>query len=145
MGRPDYGAEGVGKKLVVIVLTDQRNGGAQGAADGAAEAAKALGWDVRQLDGQGTVPGRATALTQAIAMKPDGILNAGIDSKEQQPLFEQAAAAGIKIVGWHAGPQAGPDQGIPSVFTNVTTDPDEVADFRGFRGGRETRRARTAA
>ena len=129
---PTSGPKSVGKKLVVIVLTDARNGGAQGAADGAAEAAKALGWEVRQLDGQGTVPGRATALQQAIAMKPAGILNAGIDSKEQAPLFEQAAAAGIKVVGWHAGPKAGPVKDIPSVFTNVTTDPAEVAASAGF-------------
>ena len=130
---PTTGPKGVGKKLIVIVSTDGRNGGAQGAADGAAEAAKALGWEVRALDGQGTVPGRATALTQAIAMKPDGIMNAGIDSKEQLPLFEQAAAAGIKVVGWHAGPAAGPDAAIPSVFTNVTTDPAEVAKSAGLQ------------
>lgn len=129
---PTSGPKAVGKQLVVIVSTDQRNGGAQGAGDGAKEAAKALGWEVRQLDGQGTVPGRATALQQAIAMKPGGILNAGIDSAEQQPLFEEAAAAGIKIVGWHAGPKAGPIDGIPAVFTNVTTDPIEVATAAGF-------------
>jgi ribose transport system substrate-binding protein len=129
---PTTGAKAQGKKLVVIVLTDGRNGGAQGAADGATEAAKALGWEVRSLDGQGTVPGRATALQQAIAMKPNGILNAGIDSKEQLPLFEQAAAAGVKIVGWHAGPKPGPDKDISSVFTNVTTDPAEVAKSAGL-------------
>ena len=54
---PTAGPKAPGKKLIVIVSTDQRNGGAQGAGDGAAEAAKAMGWDVRQLDGQGTVPG----------------------------------------------------------------------------------------
>ena len=129
---PTTGPKGVGKKLIVIVSTDQRNGGAQGAGDGAAEAGKALGWEVRILDGQGTVPGHATALQQAIAMKPDGIMNAGIDSKEQQPLLEQAAAAGIKIVGWHAGATPGPLDGIPSVFTNVTTDPAEVATSAGL-------------
>ena len=83
MGWSTTGPKAQGKKLIAIVSTDQRNGGAQGAGDGAAEAAKALGWDVRQLDGQGTVSGHATALTQAIAMKPNGILNVGIDSKEQ--------------------------------------------------------------
>ena len=129
---PTAGPKAQGKKLIVIVSTDQRNGGAQGAGDGAIEAAKALGWEVRQLDGQGTVPGHATALTQAIAMKPAGILNVGIDSKEQQPILEQAAAAGIKIVGWHAGPNAGAIEGIPQVFTNVTTDPIEVATSAGL-------------
>ena len=129
---PTTGPKNVGKKLIVIVSTDQRNGGAQGAGDGAAEAAKALGWEVRSLDGQGTVPGHATAITQAIAMKPDGILNVGIDSKEQAPLLEQAAADGIKIVGWHAGPAAGPVEGVPQVFTNVTTDPVEDATSAGL-------------
>jgi ribose transport system substrate-binding protein len=129
---PTTGPKGVGKKLIAIVSTDQRNGGAQGAADGAAEAAKALGWEVRLLDGQGTVPGHATALQQAIAMKPDGILSVGIDSKEQQPLLADAVKAGIKIIGWHAGATAGKLDGIPEVFTNVSTDPVEVASSAGF-------------
>jgi ribose transport system substrate-binding protein len=130
---PTTGPKSPGKKLIVIVSTDQRNGGAQGAGDGAAEAAKAMGWDVRAVDGQGTVPGHATALQQAIAMKPDGILSVGIDSVEQQPLLEEAAAAGIKIVGWHAGPAAGPVEAVPAVFTNVTTDPMEVATAAGLQ------------
>src|SRR5271156_4998267 len=68
---PTTGPKAQAKKLVIYVSTDQRNGGAQGAGDGAAEAAKALGGDVRQLDGQGTVPGHASAIQQAIAMKPN--------------------------------------------------------------------------
>ena len=129
---PTTGPKAQGKKLVVYVSADQRNGGAQGAGDGAAEAAKTIGWQFRTLDGQGTVPGHATALTQAIAMKPDGILLGSVDAKEQQPLIEQAASQGIKIVGWHAGPNAGPFAGIPQVFTNVTTDPKEVATSAGL-------------
>ena len=75
MGRPDDRPEGAGQEArSSIVSTDQRNGGAQGAGDGAAEAAKVLGWDFRILDGQGSVPGRTSALTQAIALKPDGII-----------------------------------------------------------------------
>ena len=143
---PTSGPKSVGKKLVVIVLTDERNGGAQGAGDGAAEAAKALGWEVRQLDGQGSVPGRATALQQAIAMKPAGILNAGIDSKEQAPLIEQAAAAGIKVVGWHAGPARRARQGHP---VGVHQRDDRSRGSRGFcrfrSGRRRPRGARTAA
>ena len=54
-------------------------------------------------------------------------------ARSRQPLLEQAAAAGIKIVGWHAGPSAGPVEGIPAVFTNVTTDPIEVATSAGLR------------
>ena len=129
---PTSGPKAQGKKLVIYVSTDQRNGGAQGAGDGAAEAAKAIGWDFRILDGQGSVPAHTSALTQAIALKPAGIVLGGIDAKEQQPVIEQAAAEGIKIVGWHAGPKAGALDGIPQVFANVTTDPLEVAKASGL-------------
>jgi ribose transport system substrate-binding protein len=71
-------------------------------------------------------------MQQAIALKPAGIMNVGIDSKEQQPLIDEAAKAGIKVVGWHAGATAGKLEGIPSVFTNVTTDPVEVATSAGL-------------
>jgi ribose transport system substrate-binding protein len=129
---PTSGPKAQAKKVVVYVSTDQRNGGAQGAGDGAAEAAKALGWDFRIMDGQGSVPAHTSALTQAIALKPSGIILGGIDAKEQQPVVEQAAAQGIKIVGWHAGPKAGPLDDIPQVFSNVTTDPLEVAKASGL-------------
>src|SRR5687767_2724833 len=95
---PTTGPKAQGKKVVVYVSTDQRNGGAQGAGDGAAEAAKVLGWDFRILDGQGSVPARTSALTQAIALKPSAIILGGVDAKEQQPVIEQAAAEGIKMV-----------------------------------------------
>jgi ribose transport system substrate-binding protein len=129
---PTTGPKAQGKKLVIYVSTDQRNGGAQGAGDGAQEAAKALGWDFRILDGQGSVPARTSAMTQAIALKPNAIILGGVDAKEQQPVIEQAVAEGIKIVGWHAGPQAGKVEGIPQVFYNVTTDPLEVAKASGL-------------
>jgi ribose transport system substrate-binding protein len=129
---PTTGPKGQGKKVVVYVSTDQRNGGAQGAGDGAQEAAKALGWEFRVLDGQGSVPARTSAMTQAIALKPNAIILGGVDAKEQQPVIEQAAAEGIKIVGWHAGPAPGAVEGIAQVIYNVTTDPLEVAKASGL-------------
>lgn len=129
---PTTGPKAQADKLVVYVSTDQRNGGAQGAGDGAAEAAATLGWDFRILDGQGSVPARTSAITQAIALKPDAIILGGVDALEQQPLVEQADAEGIKLVGWHAGPAAGKVEGIPQVFYNVSTDPLEVAKAAGL-------------
>jgi ribose transport system substrate-binding protein len=129
---PTSGPKGQGRKLVVYVSTDQRNGGAQGASDGAQEAAKVLGWDYRILDGQGSVPARSSAMTQAIALKPDAIILGGVDAAEQAPVVEQAAQQGIKIVGWHAGPAPGKIEGQPNVFYNVTTDPLEVAKAAGL-------------
>ena len=50
---PTTGPKAQGKKLVIYVSQDQRNGGAQGVGDGAQEAAKVIGWDFRILDGKG--------------------------------------------------------------------------------------------
>jgi ribose transport system substrate-binding protein len=129
---PTTGPKSPGKKLVIYVSADQKNGGASGVGDGAQEAAKAMGWDFRILDGQGSVPARSSALTQAIALKPDGIILGTVDAAEQAPIVEQAVAAGIKVVGWHAGPGPGKIDAVPGVFTNITTDPNEVAKASGL-------------
>ena len=123
---PTTGPAAQGRKLVVYVSSDRRNGGPQGAGDGAQDAAKAIGWDFRILDGQGSVQGRTTALNQAIALKPDGIVLGNVDTSEQAPVIRRAAMLGIRLVGWHIGPAPGPVTD-PPVFTNVTTDPREVA------------------
>src|SRR5437773_11566306 len=123
---PTTGPKAVARKLIVYVSSDQRNGGPRGAGDGAQEAAKAIGWDFRILDGQGSVQGRTTALNQAIALKPHGIILGNVDTQEQSPVIRRAAMLGIKMVGWHIGPAPGPVND-PPVFTNVTTDPREVA------------------
>jgi ribose transport system substrate-binding protein len=123
---PATGPMAQGKKLIVYVSSDQRNGGPQGAGDGAREAAAAIGWDFRILDGQGSVQGRTTALNQAIALKPDGIILGNVDVLEQTPVIERAAMLGIKLVGWHVAAAPGPVE-APPVITNVTTDPRDVA------------------
>jgi ribose transport system substrate-binding protein len=128
---PTTGPKAQGKKLVIYVSADQRNGGAQGVGDGAQQAAKVIGWDFRILDGQGSVQGRTSALNEAIALKPDGIILGTVDAKEQAPVVERAVKLGIKVVGWHAGAAPGP-MTDPPVFTNITTDPKEVAKAAGL-------------
>jgi ribose transport system substrate-binding protein len=129
---PTTGPKAQPDKLVIYVSDDQRNGGARGVGDGAEEAAAAIGWDFRLLDGQGTPSTRASALTQAIALQPDGIILGTIDAREQAPLVEQAVEQGIKVVGWHSGGAPGPIEGVPGVITNITTDPLEVAKAAGL-------------
>jgi ribose transport system substrate-binding protein len=113
-------------KLAIYVSTDQRNGGAQGVAAGAKEAADKVGWTFRVLDGQGSVSGRSNALNQAIASKADVIVLGGVDATEQAEVIERAGKQGIKIVGWHTHSAPGPHPKLP-IFTNITTDPLEVA------------------
>ena len=124
---PTSGPAGMPGKNVVIVAGDLRNGGHTGVANGAAEAAKALGWTTRIIDGQGTVAGVSSAMSQAIALKPDGIIDAGFDLAQNMSSVEDADKQGIKMVAWHGGPTPGPVAGTP-VFFNVTTDPEKVAE-----------------
>lgn len=123
---PTTGPKAVGHKLIVYVSADQRNGGARGVGEGLEEAGKVIGWEVRGIDGQGSINMVAEGIAQAVALKADGIVIDAVDAAEQATAVEAAANAGIKIVGWHSGPKPGP---MPDyhLFTNITTDPMEVA------------------
>ncbi|MDQ0392740.1 substrate-binding domain-containing protein [Labrys monachus] len=128
---PTTGPAAQGHRLVVFVNYDQRNSGGRAVGEFAGEAAKIMGWDYRVLDGQGTVSGQTTAMNQAIALKPDGIILGSVDALEHNPEITQAVNQGIKVVSWHSGTTAGKLAGSP-IFTNVTTDPTEVARAAGL-------------
>lgn len=124
---PTTGPKAVaGHKLIVYVSADQRNGGARGVGLGIEQAAKVMGWEVRAIDGQGSVNARADGISQAIALKADGLVLDAVDAAEQASAIQQAEKAGITVVGWHSGPAPGP---MPKydLFTNITTDPLQVA------------------
>jgi ribose transport system substrate-binding protein len=123
---PTSGPKAQPGKTVVYVSADLRNGGVKGVADGMAEAAKAIGWNFRVIDGRGDVQGRGQAIGQAIALKPQGMVLGGFDAKEQESLIDQAVAQGITVVGWHADTAPGPIE-KPKVFVNVTTPAEETA------------------
>lgn len=123
---PTTGPKAEPGKLIVYVSTDQRNGGARGAGEGVLEAAKAIGWKARVLDGKGSVSDRASAISQAIAMKADVIVLGAINGQEQASELDEAHKQGIKIIGWHAVVNPGPDEKL-HIFNNVTTDPTLVA------------------
>jgi ribose transport system substrate-binding protein len=113
-------------RLVVFVAADVTNGGIAGVATGVAQAAHAIGWPLRVLDGQASVSGRTAAMQQALAMHPSGIILGGFDATEQRAALVLAAQRHIPVVGWHAGPKPGPEPAA-ALFTNVTTDPLAVA------------------
>ncbi|MBF6594721.1 MAG: substrate-binding domain-containing protein [Thermaceae bacterium] len=123
---PTTGPKAQAGKTIVYVSSDQRNGGAQGVGNGVAEAAKAIGWNFRLIDGQGSVQGRGNALSQAIALKPNGIVLGGFDATEQAALVEQANQQGITVIGWHAAAKPGPIES-PKLFTNITTPAQDTA------------------
>ena len=91
---PTTGPKAASAKKVVFVAGDLKNGGILGASEGVKEAAKAIGWTVTVIDGQGSVSGRTAAMSQALTLKPDGIVVGGFDTKEQQVAFDAAAKSG---------------------------------------------------
>ena len=124
---PTAGPAAATGKKVVFLGGDMKNGGIVGAANGATEAAKVLGWDLRIIDGQGTVSGRTAAFGQAIALKADGIIIGGFDTAEQKVGMDAANAAGIPIIAWHSGTIVGPNKEA-GIYANVTTDPMQVSE-----------------
>jgi ribose transport system substrate-binding protein len=112
--------------LIVFVAADLSNGGIAGVAQGAEQAARAIGWPLRILDGQASVQGQTAALRFALTLKPAGIILCGFDAAGQQTALQQARAQGIAVVGWHSAARPGPDPNA-GLFTNVTTNPAEVA------------------
>ena len=82
---PTTGPKAQAAKTIICVSSDSRNGGVKGVADGLAEAAKAIGWNFRVIDGRGEVEGRGQALGQAIALKPQGIVLTASTRKNNKP------------------------------------------------------------
>ena len=123
---PTSGPNAASDKTVVVVAADMKNGGILGVTNGIEEAVEAIGWNLRVIDGAGTISGRSAAFGQALALKPDGIIINGLDIVEQKTSVESAKAAGIPMVAWHAAPSVGP---VPElgVAANVTTDAMDVS------------------
>ncbi|WP_260958749.1 substrate-binding domain-containing protein [Pseudomonas citri] len=123
---PESGPPAQRDKSIALVAEDLRNGGIVGVAQGAREAASALGWTLKIFDGAGSAAGRAKAFADAMAAKPDGLILCGADALENNEALKRFADQDVPVVGWHAGARPGPIDGTP-VAMNVTTDPLEVA------------------
>ncbi|MGK5543770.1 substrate-binding domain-containing protein [Streptomyces sp. URMC 127] len=123
---PVTGPRAVPGKSVALVAQSMTNPGVAGVAGGVQEAARAIGWRVRVIDGQGTPAGIQAAFGQAIALHPAGIVVAGFDPHLTSQQVARAGAAHIPLIGWHAVGSPGPSRD-PALFTNVTTEVGDVA------------------
>lgn len=104
------------------------NPGVAGAAKGVREASRAIGWNVRVIDGGGTPAGIQAAMSEAVALRPSGIVIGGFDPGSTSRQVSRADAMGIPLIGWHAVATPGPSR-RPPLFTNVTTRVEDVADI----------------
>ncbi|WUE87332.1 substrate-binding domain-containing protein [Streptomyces virginiae] len=123
---PTTGPAAVPGKSIVYVAQTMTNPGVAGVAKGVEEAAKAIGWQVRVIDGDGTPAGIQAALSQAITLRPSGIVIGGFDPQLTSQQMARAEAADIPVIGWHAVGSPGPSEN-PKLFTNVTTKVEDVA------------------
>lgn len=123
---PTTGPTAAADKTIIFVAQTLTNPGVAGVAKGVEEAAGAIGWDVRVIDGQGDPAGIAAAMGQAVTLDPDGIVIGGFDPASVSAQVDQAVAANIPLIGWHAMADPGPSE-WPKLFTNVTTRVEAVA------------------
>ncbi|MER6775711.1 substrate-binding domain-containing protein [Streptomyces sp. NPDC000659] len=123
---PTTGPRAVPGKTLVYVAQTMTNPGVAGVAKGVREAARTIGWNVRVIDGEGTPAGIQAALSQAVTLRPQGIVIGGFDPRLTSQQVARAEAAGIPLIGWHAVSTPGPSTD-PRLFTNVTTKVEEVA------------------
>src|ERR1700730_15952041 len=94
---PTTGPKADKGKFVIYIADTQTNAGSAGSAAGAKEAAEALGWKFQLLDGQNTATGMGSALEQAIALKPDGLILGSFPAERFTDLFKLAGTQGIEI------------------------------------------------
>jgi len=112
---------------VVFIPSNSTNQGDTGVLAGFQEAAKALGWKVKVIDGRGTTANNLAAFDQALALKPAGVVVSSFDPASSAAEFAKAKAEGIPVVGNHTGGLAGPQSNAPGLFTNITSDPTTIA------------------
>ena len=124
---PTTGPKGAEGKSIVLVAGDLKNGGILGVTEGVEEAAAKMGWELRVLDGAGSIQGRTAAIGQARALQPDGLIINGFDVVEQQAALEEVVAADIPMVAWHSGPKIG-CEAPGGIFVNVSTDAMTVSE-----------------
>lgn len=124
---PASGPTGAQGKTIVVLAGDLKNGGILGVTSGIEEAVAVMGWNVRVIDGAGSIQGRTAAIGQALALQPDGIVVNGFDAVEQQAALEGVVAAEIPMVAWHSGPVIGCDA-PGGIFANVSTDAMRVSE-----------------
>ncbi|GKQ40560.1 substrate-binding domain-containing protein [Streptomyces sp. A012304] len=123
---PTSGPAAVSGRSIVYVAQTMTNPGVASVAGAVREAARVIGWNVRVIDGGGTPAGIQAAMSEALALRPSGIVIGGFDPASTSQQVARANASGIPLIGWHAVASPGPSR-HPELFTNVTTEVDDVA------------------
>lgn len=127
---PTSGPAAAKGKFIAVVGGTLQNGGVIGVIAGLKAAAAELGWKVQVFDGQNTVTGENSAMSEAINIKPDAIVLIGFPYFRILSEVQAAHAAKIPMVGWHATGDPGPSAG-KLLYTNVTSATAAIGKLAG--------------
>ena len=111
---------------ILFIAATLRNSGILSVAEGVVEAGAAIDWNITVEDARGSEDTISALLSKALDNPPAGLVLGGFDAKGFTDVLGALNAKGTSIVGWHSGPLPGPINGT-TVFTNITTDPLDVA------------------
>ena len=125
---PTTGPKAQKNKSIVVIASDLTNTGVLAVSRAIQKAASAIGWKVTVLNGAGTTSGLTSALNQAIALKPSGIVDDGYDFTTVAPLEAQVHSAGVPQVAWNGGPAPGP-AAADDIFYNVAVSAPQISQI----------------
>ena len=128
---PTDGPKLQSKKRVVFVAADMTNTVIAELYKGIREAAAVGSWEVLLIDCRGGCHQGAPVISQAIAMKPDGIVLAGIDAVSQSAGLSKARERNIAVVGWHALARPAVIDGLVVDIGNNPRDAAQIAALFG--------------
>jgi ribose transport system substrate-binding protein len=114
-----------GKSIVFVTCTSTTPVCVE-AGEAVEEVAPKLGWKVTVVSGnKGTQQEVTEAWNQALALKPDGIINAATDATANKKSLMEAEGLGIPVVGILSTAKPG-DASKVHEFANVSQDPAEI-------------------
>ena len=128
---PSDGPKLHNKKRVVFIGGNMANSVVADLYKGMREAGAIGGWEVLLIDCRSACYSGQPVISQAIGMKPDGIVLAGIDASTQVKGLAVAIEKKIPVVGWHSVSKPGPVDGL---FTDVGNNPREAAQIAALYG-----------
>lgn len=95
---PDSSPPIQSEKSLVLVTCSLASEGCAQPAHGAKDAAEAVGWEVKIIDGKDTADTQNAAVRQALALNPDGLITFAINPESIQGSLEEAKRQGVKVI-----------------------------------------------
>ena len=104
---PTSGPKAVPDKSLISIVCAAAIEGCRAISDAQVEAAEAIGWDARIIDGRGSPAGWNDAIEAAISARPDVIALAAILPSAVSGALERAESQGITVICTQCGAPAG--------------------------------------